>query len=54
VVDAVRERTTVTASVGVCHALAGAPFDEALLHADQALYAAKDAGRDRARLHARG
>lgn len=45
---AVRERTAVTASIGVCLAQPHERLDGALLRADSALYAAKSAGRDRA------
>jgi len=51
VAAAVRERTAVTASIGVCLSEPHEPLDQALLRADRALYAAKAAGRDRALLH---
>jgi diguanylate cyclase (GGDEF)-like protein len=48
VVTAVRERTATTASIGVCLSEPHERLDQALLRADNALYAAKAAGRDRA------
>ena len=51
VVVELRERTSVTASVGACLAPAGRRLDDALLLADRALYAAKAAGRNRALSH---
>jgi diguanylate cyclase (GGDEF)-like protein len=48
IVDEIRRRTAITASIGVCLAQGAEPLDEALLRADHALYSAKARGRDRA------
>ncbi len=50
IVTAVRERTAVTVSIGVCLSSDHERLDQTLLRADSALYEAKTAGRDRFRV----